>query len=94
MNTELLTQIQLIKHLEGSKGEPFNKINLKQARDKLNEMALPLMEDKMNLIVGKYVLEKWYDKPRDRDRVMIFTKESFDRREEFNHQKTLGWTKS
>lgn len=88
MNTEeILKQVEAIKHLEGSKGTPYNKVYLKEARDKLNEMALPLMEDRMQLIVGNYILEKWYDKPRDRDRVMIYTKESWNRKEDYYREK-------
>ena len=87
---EIQKIIDIIQSYKGSKGKPYQKPQIKYFRDKLNDLALPLMENQMQLVVGKYVLEKWYDPPSKKTRVMIFTRESWDRKENYNK---LKWIK-
>jgi hypothetical protein len=87
---EILKIIKEIKALEGSKGVRFSKLTRSGLRNQLNELVLPLMENQMYLAVGDYILEKWFDPPSGRTRVMIYTRESWNKKENYSGDK-LKW---
>lgn len=82
------------KAWEGSKGTRNHKLIKRNMRNQLNILALPLMENQQQLVVGDYILEKWYDPPSDKTRVMIYTKESWNKRENYRkNENNLDWIK-
>ena len=93
---KILELIGRIKDLDGSKGMPFVKQKTKELRDDLNNLVLPMFGDKETLTFGNYVLCKWVDPKSDRVRAMIYTKESWARKQqaEFEYnQRRLDWIK-
>lgn len=88
---KILEKIRELKDWEGSKGRPGYKVRYRQLRQELYDLALPLMENCEHLVVGEYILEKWYDPPSGKTRCMIYTKESFDRKESYQKEKDLSW---
>lgn len=80
--------IQQIKTLEGSKGKLNTKPRAKELRKKLYDM---FPKDKMWLNVGEWILEKSYNPVYDKEFITIFTKDGWNRREEYKRDKSLNW---
>ncbi|MEK6883175.1 MAG: hypothetical protein AABY22_26350 [Nanoarchaeota archaeon] len=77
-------KIKEIKDWEGSKGTPGYRVRYRQLRKELYEM---FPQDKMWLLVGDYVLEKSYNPIIDKEFITIFTKQGWDKREEYRREK-------
>jgi len=77
-------KIKEIKYWEGSKGVANWKPRNKQLRKELYDM---FPKDKMWLVVGSYVLEKTYNPVYKKEFITIYTKESWNRRENYMKEK-------
>ena len=77
-------KIKEIKDWEGSKGTPNWKSRNRQLRKELYDM---FPKDKMWLVVGNYVLEKTHNPVLDKEFITIFSKEGWERREEYIRNK-------
>ena len=68
--------IKKIKELENTKGQPFNFVNLKKARQEITQKILSMGFTMLE--VGNYVLKIGYtNKDLSKPYTQIFTKESF-----------------
>lgn len=76
---EYLTKLVLeVKTLEGSKGRPNTKSEIKEKRKKI----LELMPNKY-VELEDFILEKQYNPVLEKEHVLIFTKESFKKRADY-----------
>lgn len=86
-NTELTKLVLEVKTLEGFKGRPHTKPQIKEKRKRMLEL---IPEDIKYVELEDFVLEKQYNPVLGKEYVLIFTKPSFKKRADyFENQKSL-----
>lgn len=85
LEDELLKTVIEIKSWEGSKGRRKKHKRLRQ------ELLDLFPKDKIHLVVGEFILEKQYNPVTNKESIAIYTKDSWNKREEyFNNKKELS----